>query len=213
MKWQWLPLLTGLIITLSGCSGLVGEGTPPTRFFIITPLTLPASNGAVNQEPQEVSIAVEPLKIPAYLDRQQIVIQSGESELNISEFNQWGENLRANLSRVLIENLSLLLDSDRIYLIPGLKRQKPDFKAIVKIIQFERVKNGTVQLTVRWKLYKQQSKKVVFRENALLSGDKVGIEDYPAIAKAMSHLLAEFSQRMAKTIRQQARKMDLGEAG
>lgn len=191
-----------MIILLGGCaSTLIGEGSPPTRYFILSPLTLPETSGSnLAAADPEVSVAVEPLVIPSYLNRSQIVIMNSASELSISEFNQWGENLRDNLSRVLVENLSLLLDSDQIYLMPGLKRQEPDFRVMVRIVQFERTDKGTVQLTVRWKLQDQSGKQILFREGSVLAGEQVGKEDYPAIAIAMSHLLSEFSRRMAETI-------------
>jgi uncharacterized protein len=195
--------LFAMFMLLGGCvKSLVGDGTPPTRFFIISPLTLEQSAVSAEHSGPEVSISVEPLLIPSYLDRPQIVIRTGDNELYISEFNQWGENLRGNLSRVLIENLSLLLDSDRIFLMPGLKRQTPEFRVLVRIIQFERGNDGTTSLTVRWKLYNRE-KEILFRENIVLTGGKITKGDYPAITQAMSHLLAEFSERIVEVINKQ----------
>ena len=192
------------VLFLGGCaSSLIGEGTPPTRFFILSPLTLPPSaEKAVSAPEKELIVAVEPLKIPSYLDRSQIVIRTGDNELFISEFNQWGENLQSNLSRVLIENLSLLLDSDRVYLMPGIKRQSPHFRVLARVVQFERGKEGAARLTVRWKLYDRE-KKTLFRENIVLTGEKVSKGDYTAITQAMSHLLADFSKRIVTIIGQQ----------
>jgi uncharacterized protein len=205
MKWSGLLRLVAMLMLLGGCaSSIIGDGTPPTRFFIISPLTLSPAMAEAGSSGREIGVAVEPLLIPSYLDRPQIVIRTGGgNELFISEFNQWGESLRGNLSRVLIENLSLLLNSDRIFLMPGLKRQRPDFRAFVKIIQFERDGDGTIRLTIRWKL-SDRGKKVLFRESLVLTGAKVALGDYPAIAQTMSHLLTEFAHRMVAVIQKQA---------
>lgn len=192
---------TLMLVILAGCTKLIGgPGTPPTRYYIISPLVESESNQIASDGGREISIAIEPVLLPPYLDRPQIVIQTGENELNFSEFNQWGEDLRTNISRVLIENLSMLLGSERIYIMPGLKRQKPDFRALIRIIRFERGDDGVINLTVRWKLNSQDGKQVIFRENMLLTGETVAQGDYPAIVRAMSNLLAEFTQRIAKTI-------------
>ncbi|MBF0448740.1 MAG: membrane integrity-associated transporter subunit PqiC [Magnetococcales bacterium] len=196
-------LWVGLLSLLGGCTGFIVEGSPPTRFFIISPLIANTVETGSGTRERELSLAVEPVDIPSYLDRPQIVIRTSQSELDISEFNLWAESLRENFSRVLVENLSLLLDSDRVFQLPGLKRQIADFRIMVRIIQFERAEDGTTRLTVRWKLYNSDATKLLFRENAVLTGQKAGKDDYPAIAESMSHLLAKFSRRIASVIRQQ----------
>ncbi|MBF0454700.1 MAG: membrane integrity-associated transporter subunit PqiC [Magnetococcales bacterium] len=201
MKWHGMVVgLIGALLLLSGCARMMGEGTPATRFYIISPLTIPTSSPGVQVREPELSLALEPLLIPSYLNRPQIVIRTGQNELKISEFNQWGENLRENLSRVLIENLSFLLDSDRIYLMPGLKRELPDYRILVRIIEFERGDDGKIRLAARWKLQNKSGKEILFRENLLLTGQKVKGGDYSAIAQAMSHLLGELSQRIAEVV-------------
>jgi uncharacterized protein len=203
MKWRTILTLAGLLIALSGCISPLGTGTPQTRFFVVSPLIVPESPAGELAKKDEIGVAVEQLVLPSYLDRPQIVVRTGDNELHISEFNQWGENLRGNLSRVFLENLSLLMDSDRIFLVPSVKRQKPDFRVAVRIIQFERGHSGEPHLTVRWTLYNRE-KNIVFRENLLLKGENVGRNDYPAIVKVMSDLLADLSRRIVVTIRKQS---------
>ncbi|MBF0357977.1 MAG: membrane integrity-associated transporter subunit PqiC [Magnetococcales bacterium] len=201
VKLRVLLTLAGLLVALGGCSiNPLGTGTPQTRFFVVSPLTVPEPPDGGLVKKDEIEIAIEQLVIPSYLDRPQIVIRTGDNELHISEFNQWGENLRGNLSRVFLENLALLMDSDNIFLVPSIKRQSPDLRVAVRIIQFERGQSGAPHLTVRWTLYDRE-KKVIFRENLVLTGENVGRYDYPAIVKAMSDLLADLSRRIVVIIR------------
>jgi uncharacterized protein len=217
MKWHTVIRLVVMFLVLSGCARMLGTTSPPTRYFVLSPLTIIDSameSSATVSEPietvanddtptkTEIGIAVEPIKIPSYLDRSEIVVRTGDNELNVAEFNKWGENIQSNLSRTLIENLSILFESDKIYLIPSKKRQAPNFRVALRIKKFERGHDGTTILSVRWMLF-SWDKKILFRENVLLTGEEVDEDDYPAIVKAMSNLWGEFSQRIVQSVQKQ----------
>jgi uncharacterized protein len=216
MKWHTALRLVVMFLVLGGCARMLGTSSPPTRYFVLSPLTIESSmdSSATDGEPSdsttmeiapettEIGIAVEPLHIPSYLDRAEIVVRTGDNELDIADFNKWGEDIKSNLSRTLIENLSMLFDSDKIYLIPSKKRQAPNFRIALRIKKFERGHDGTTILSVRWMLY-SRDKKVLFRESILLTGEEVDKDDYPAIVKAMSNLWGEFSQRIVKNVKKQ----------
>ncbi|MBF0194446.1 MAG: membrane integrity-associated transporter subunit PqiC [Magnetococcales bacterium] len=225
MKWHTATGLVVIFLVLSGCARMLGTTSPPTRYFVISPLTLDSklNSLALAKETKEsldkkeikvveptkqteIGIALEPLQIPSYLDRAEIVVRTGDNELDIAEFNKWGENIQSNLSRTLIENLSLLFESDKIYLIPSKKRRFPNFRVAVRIKKFERGFDGITILSVRWMLY-SPDKKILFRESVLLKGQEVDKDDYPKIVKAMSSLWVEFSQRIVDSVNKQQANM------
>ncbi|MBF0444409.1 MAG: membrane integrity-associated transporter subunit PqiC [Magnetococcales bacterium] len=216
MKWHTAIGLVVMLLVLSGCARMLGTVSPPTRYFVLSPINLDSSvddsatisdssaTAAKGDIPAktEIALAIEPIQIPSYLDRAEIVVRTGDNELDIDEFHKWGESIQSNLSRALIENLSILFASDKIYLIPSKKRQDPNFRIALRIKKFERSHDGTTILSLRWMLYSPE-KKALFRENVLLTGQVVGEDDYPAIVKAMSSLWGEFSQRIVQNVQKQ----------
>ncbi|MBF0379617.1 MAG: membrane integrity-associated transporter subunit PqiC [Magnetococcales bacterium] len=227
MKWHTAIGSIIMLLAVSGCSRMLGDSSPPTRYFILSPLSIEnkierfdsssepfktakddsktdADDQSVTQQEikTEIGVAVEPMQIPSYLDRAEIVVRTGDNELDIAEFNKWGENFQGNLSRILVENLSILFESDKIYQIPSKKRRYPNFRVSVRIKKFERGHDGITILAVRWMLY-SQDKKILFRESIFLTGQEVAKDDYPAIVKAMSSLWAEFSRRVVERVYKQ----------
>ena len=63
---------------------------------------------------RNVVVAVGPVRIPDYLDRPQSVTRTGNNELKLSEFHRWAWSLAADISRVLVENISGFLPADGV---------------------------------------------------------------------------------------------------
>ena len=94
-----------LLMLLAGCAS-----TEPSRFYALTPM--PGSDAKIlsQTESQDVSIGVGPVRMPDYLDRQPIVTSSSQNKITFSEFDRWAGSLKDDFSRVLSENLSILLN-------------------------------------------------------------------------------------------------------
>ncbi len=100
-------------LLLQGCAGKSG----PTTFYTLSPMeAAPAEKTSVSAA--ELNIGIGPVTFPSELDRQRIVTRSGRNRLEIDEFHRWGGSLESNFVRVLIENLSQLLGSERIMAQP-----------------------------------------------------------------------------------------------
>jgi uncharacterized lipoprotein YmbA len=95
----------------------VGCGTTdPARFYTLSPLAIPGTEAEAAG--QGVAIGVGPIKLPEHLDRPQIVTRTSRNELKLAEFDRWAGSLADDFSRVLAENLSILLSTDRVSVYP-----------------------------------------------------------------------------------------------
>jgi len=140
-----------LLIILGAC---VGGPSLPTRFYILSAMdvTSPAPGLLL---PDNVTIGVGPVNIPAHLDRPQIVTHSSSNQLDLADFDQWAEPLNENISRVLVENLSNLLQSERIYSFSNSSRlSDKGYQLVIDITRFEQNVDGVVYLDAKWMLYK-----------------------------------------------------------
>ena len=179
-----------LTLILSGCF----TSSQP-HYFILTPqasLAPPRLDTPV--------IVVDPVEIPPYLNRPQIVLREGKNLLHLSQFDLWGDTLRANISRVLQENLSLLLGTNRLFSPLTLGRERPALRVVTLISQFEPRTDGTIVLQARWRIVHHSTGKSLALHHTHLVHDPVNAKSYEMMVDGMSDLLLQLSQEMTREL-------------
>jgi uncharacterized lipoprotein YmbA len=63
-------------------------------------------------------VGVGPVIMPGYLDRTQIVTRPGTDHVEISMFNRWAEPLEDGISRILAEEISARVPTERVVMFP-----------------------------------------------------------------------------------------------
>ncbi len=106
--WMWV-----LSMHMIGCAS-----TPAARFYMMSPMSLSENRQSPPDSPC-ISIGIGPVKIPEYLDRSGIVTQVTLHELMVGDLNKWAEPLEENLPRVLADNLSSLLCTRNVFILPA----------------------------------------------------------------------------------------------
>ena len=92
---------------------LAGCASPPSRFYT---LSGPPSPGASASQ-AGVAVALEPVVIPAVVDRPEIVVTVGENEVWLDEFNRWASPLADAIALATAENLAAALATQRVTLL------------------------------------------------------------------------------------------------
>jgi uncharacterized lipoprotein YmbA len=187
-----LVILAVHTFVVSGCST-----GPPARLYVLTSLpraeSVPLTTGG-----RELSIGVGPVELPQYVDRPQIVTGQQSSELHSASSAQWAEPLQDGFTRVLAENLSLLLATDRVALFPW-KTFIPEYQVVVEVTHFLGQTGGEVSLVALWSILMKDgrealvSKKSSFRE-------ATGSSEYAAPAAALSRTVAALSRDIATAL-------------
>jgi uncharacterized lipoprotein YmbA len=193
-----LPLMTALAVLalLSGCSS-----GPATRFYTLAPV---AAKDAAAQAARPVTLVITDLRLPPYLDRPQIVTRGSDNRLRISEHQQWGGNLRDEMTRVLAENLGRQLPGDRVLAAPTHMALQPDYRIEVDVQRFEREADGSVRLAARWWLTRGPDGMLLASPEASFTGTSVGEDAYEALVGSMSSVFGELAQAIARSIRARA---------
>ncbi|MBF0183522.1 MAG: membrane integrity-associated transporter subunit PqiC [Magnetococcales bacterium] len=188
----------GLLVLFSFLLHACVTGSPPVRYYLLTPTPAAASKTAspATTPVQQPLLVIEPVELPPYLNRTHIVTRSSSNHLQLAQFEHWGDTLRDNISRVLLENLSSQLGSNRLTPPTTLQQEKPAYRLATQISQFELGPENRVTLQARWRLLDNQSGKTVVSEQTLLHSDPINPANYDAIAAAMSELLHLWCQEM-----------------
>ena len=184
-----------LFMLLAGCAS-----TEPSRFYALTPM--PGSDAKIlsQTESQEVSIGVGPVRIPDYLDRQPIVTSSSQNKITFSEFDRWAGSLKDDFSRVLSENLSVLLSTDRVSLFPWRGSMAIDYQVEVEVYQFDGELGGNLSLTARWTIFGGKDNKVLVMKKTSFT-EPAGSPGYEAMVAAQSRALMHLSRDIAVAIK------------
>ncbi len=145
-------------------------------------------------------VGVSRIELPKYVDRPQIVTQRKNSnQVNISEFNRWVEPPSVLATRVLTENLSVLLPAAQVKQT-YLKGGNFDWTVVVEIIQMNVTLGEQAQL-VAWCTVRDSSGKVQTNQK-FESTVQVG-KSYDDLAQTYSQLLAGLSQEIAAMLLKQ----------
>jgi uncharacterized lipoprotein YmbA len=196
---HWRSTLFALLVALavgmlvvSGCST-----GPPTRLYVLTSLTsaesLPQATGI-----RGMSLGVGPVELPQYVNRPQIVTGQHSSELQSAASAQWAESLQDGFTRVLAENLSLLLATDRIALFPW-KTFVPEYQVVVEVTHFLGQTGGEVSLVALWSILSKNSRDALVSKKSSFR-DSAGSSEYEALAAAMSRTVAALSREIAAAL-------------
>ena len=191
-----------VIVSLVGLFLLASCGSStPSRFYVLTPLAA----GKPTHAPDGLAIGVGPVVIPQYLDKPQIVTRSSDNRLDVGDIDQWGGRLSDNITRVLAENLSGLLATDRVSIYPWTDATAVGLQVTLDIVEFERDAGGTVTLSAFWNLTDVASGKILVTRRSTIvkkiDPAAKGADAYNSTVAAMSDALATISQEIAAAIK------------
>jgi len=182
----WTGALAALALALVACGGQV----PTFKYYVLTPLSGPAASAA---EGGTVSIGVGPVRLPGYLDRQQIVTRRGADEIDLGDLDRWGEALADGVPRTIADSLGVLLPSARIALFPWAGTVQ--YQVLIDVNRFDGPLGGDLVLDARWRIVGPDRKDVV--ERRFTAREPVGAATYGAQVAAMSRALGALSREIA----------------
>jgi uncharacterized lipoprotein YmbA len=196
-------LISGMmIITLL----LAGCGTsPPAKFYTLMPVVAQRPPEKVVETDKYTPIGIGPVEIPEYLDRPEIVTRAEQNQLILSEFNLWGGVLKADINRVLLENISALLAGDGIPIITWKTANSEVHKVPVLISRFDGSLNDGIALKATWAVLEKEGKVFEFFRESNITIPVKG-SSYSSVVTAMSEALGELSKEIATGIKSAVKK-------
>jgi len=189
------PLLAAALLVSAGCAQ-----TPPTNFYILSSLP-PEAAESLGTGGDKLSLGVGPATLPGYLDRPQVVALASSNKLELAEFHKWAEPLQENFLRVLAENLSILLTTDRVERLPMRRAVPIDYQVAVEMVRFDADLDGTALLVARWKILDRDGRKPLIMRKSSFTEPSLTGTDREAVVAAMSRAVADLSREIAAELR------------
>jgi uncharacterized lipoprotein YmbA len=184
----------------AGCA-LMGSGTQqPTKNYVLNSLYSEETRTRAMVELGDIGILVGPVRLALYLDRVDIVIRDSQNQIRLAEFSQWAGPLQENFSRVLAENLSVLLATDKVGIFPGTRAISFDYNVTVDVTRFDGMPGQKADLRARWAILDKNRNKMLFEKHTVLNQptENDGLE---ALIAAESRTLADLSREIAEAIK------------
>lgn len=133
-----------LAVSLGGCAS-----SPASSFYRLKPdVTLTTMGTAV-----PLYVVVNPVTIPALVDRPQIVVSLADNQVQPEEFQRWAEPLKGNIQRTIAGDLAVLLGSEHVNVYGADSSGLPTWRVRVDIMQFDSVLGDMATIEALWTIW------------------------------------------------------------
>jgi uncharacterized lipoprotein YmbA len=189
-------LLVGFVLLfVLGCAS-----SPSPRFYTLSSLQEGGRGPRESPSDQGLVIVVGPIQFPEYLDRAEVVTRSSTNKITLSEFDLWAGSLAEDFNRTLVENLSVLLPTEGVFVYPRLRPGLAKFQITLDVIRFDGSLGGDVSLIVRWAILEGKERKVVSLRKSVII-EPSGGKGYEGMVAADSRALEKLSREIADAIK------------
>tara|TARA_R110002072_G_scaffold84388_7_gene191336 strand:- start:1168 stop:1779 length:612 start_codon:yes stop_codon:yes gene_type:complete len=182
------PVLA-LALLLSGCGS-----SPANNYYLLTAHDFPVAAG------ESPSVGVGPIVVPEYLNRKSMVYSRAGNSLQVANLDLWAEPLVDGIQRVIVLNLTGLLDTQDVQYFPWHPKRAPQYGVKVNLLQLEAT-DQQVSLAAEWLVYRPDSSETIQRRiSKLQSPLPAGTSEAAKVAAAYSDLLYQLSDVIAASI-------------
>lgn len=184
-----------IIMSVAGCTGT----SPNALYYTLSSIE---KDSIVNQSTKghsDFAVGIGPVTFPDQLERPAIVTQTGKNQLKINEFHRWGGSLQQNFTRVMTQNLALLLQTDQIMARPWERYFKPDLRIAVDIQNFGGQLGEYAELNTIWIII-EEGKNTEAAVHHFAIKETVADDSYGALVAAQSRALASLCKEIATAL-------------
>jgi len=172
------------------CAGCLRSA--PTHFYLLQPLS---GQETQVRTPERYLFGIGPVEIADYLKRQQIANRKDQNEILFSDFNSWAEPLDRCVTRVLSENLSVLLNTERIETYPWLPSLPVDYQVRVRIARFDGATDAEAVLVAYWSIFGRDG--AMLQDHKSVITEKIDAAGFGGLVLAQNRALEKLSREIA----------------
>ncbi|MFK7850012.1 MAG: membrane integrity-associated transporter subunit PqiC [Akkermansiaceae bacterium] len=147
-----------------------------------------------------LSIGVGPVILAEYVDRQNLVVQTGPNKVEVAEGHRWAGDLDNSIARVISINLGRRLNTGNVRTYPWLRDSEIDYQVAMDIREFVAGDDGFVRIESSWRIYSLPSRGLK-ASGTFTAREPIESETFESMVAAQSRLLARLSEKLAGEIR------------
>jgi uncharacterized protein len=177
-------------VLLAGCGR-----SPAVTFYRLTPAAQSEASLLIKPAP---SVAIVSVTLPELVDRPQLVVSDAGARVVILESHRWAEPLKSALPRLLAENISRSIGTDRVAAYPQNAARDAEYRLFVDIQRFETT-GEAVAVDALWTIRSTKEARLLHGRSKIV--EPTGSHEYDALVAAYSRAVAALSKEIVLSIR------------
>lgn len=169
--------------------------TPNPNLYVLEPI----QKLGTTADTENYTYLVGPIVVAEHLNRPEIVNRDTRYRVAVDPLERWAEPLDEGVLRTVAENLTALLNTERVVMYPWAFTNIADFVVRANIHEFGPKSADEVVLDVSWMIGDGKGKVLTLRRSSY-AGTRSGNSN-AATAAAMSDALGDMSRDIAETLR------------
>ena len=191
----WTIAFTCLLMTLlSGCRST----TPPVNYYTLRSIPTPTSQTPVG-EPSVITIGIQPIELPGYVNRPHMTTRSSKHQLTISSLHRWADYPDRLVQQVLGDNLGVLIPGARVVNPPWPVGLKPEISLAVQFTELIKTPDNEVLLGAGWTIL-DTTEQTAMQSHRIILTEPVEGSGYDDLAAAHSRVLERLCRSVATTL-------------
>jgi len=176
-----------------------------SKFFVLAPSAdvansvAPAGLGAPSAA---TIIGLGPIKLPEYLDRDEVVTRVGPNRLELSNQDRWAEPLDNSFKQVIAQDLTQALSTHSITFYPWPGTTRVDCQVRIDVYRFETDAAATAHLIAHWQLLDGTGKLLYASDSNISEHAQAG----ETVAAALSRTVDGLARQIASAIQSLPRR-------
>lgn len=188
------------VLLCLGLAGCIGGTSAPTQFYMLDPVSPTSLDPARVSKRPVVRVSLDPVEVPEYLNRPQIVTHLDRAEYQLDEFHRWMEPLGDNLTRVIAENLSEMLAADGIDILSMSRPVETDYTVAVQILRLDGKRGQDMVLVARWSLFDQTDDSLSLTKRSIIQ-ETVNDDTFQGLVQLQNRMIESLSRAIADGIK------------
>jgi len=188
-----LAFSCALIIVFTGCRSI----TPSVSYYILNTVTEVPMSPADADGNLTKTIGINPIELPGYLNRAQMVKRTGPNQLEVSSRHRWADYPDRMVQRVFGDNIQMLMADARVYSAPWPAGIKPDVTVDVTFLELIGTTDKKMLLNAVWTITGKGSPSPTHRTTLSETIAGAGFDD---LAAAHSRVVEVLCREVADTL-------------
>jgi uncharacterized protein len=204
-------IVTVALLGTLAAGGCLSPRPDPSKFFVLAPIGTAAPNSiapAGLTASSGPTIGIGPIKLPEYLDRDEVVTRVGPNRLELSNQDRWAEPLDNNFKQVIAQDLTQLLGTHAITFFPWPGTTHVDYQVRIEVYRFETDSAANAQLVAHWQVLDGSGKLLFANDSNLNEQASTG----EPVAAVLSRTVYALAQQIASALQSLPRRRQPGQA-
>jgi len=179
-------------LALSACSV-----SPKSNIYLLKAIE-PVQAKLVAQKP--ISIYLQSVNFPDYLDRPQMVLRKDAVTLDIEQFQRWGEPLNISFERVFRENLEMRLVPAKVLSKKTFSAMVFDYQLAINVSRFDTNAQQQAIFQLNWTILNGLGDKILFSSQEVITVP-INTDSFQARVEAQSEAVAILADKVVVQLR------------